>query len=292
VNTPCPTNDLIADPALRQPCEPSGRVGGSLSVRPFGRQKADLDFDFTSDDRPHLVTEILTACLFDEDGSPLDAEHIWNLAVSQRIESLLRLVAASRDFDWRLTLRCPRRDCLQLIEIELPLGELIATQRDGNNRSLLECQEGATLLRLRRPTGDDQRRWRTRSFTDATEARDAILRSLFVDGDEPVRTAPDPGAAPGSLATLVATTDERLEEFDPLVAFCVQVRCLDCGTKTDVPLDLEELALKELEKIQQQEMESIHQLAVHYHWSESEIVELTPERRARYLRLIAAEDTS
>src|SRR4029077_11530257 len=117
--------------------------------------------------RPRLVTELLTACLFDENGSPLDAEQIWDLAVSRRIECLLRLVAASTDFDWRLTLRCPKQDCLQLVEIELPLNELIALPRDGNNRDLLDLQDGATFLRLRRPTGDDQRRWRTRSFTDA-----------------------------------------------------------------------------------------------------------------------------
>ncbi len=251
-----------------------------------------MDFDFTSDDRPRLVTEILTACLSDQDGSPLDAEQIWNLAVSRRIECLLRLVAASRDFNWRLTLRCPGRDCLQLIEVELPLRELIATQRDGSNRSLLEWQDGVTSLRLRRPTGDDQRRWRAWSFADVTEARSAILKSLVIGGEGPLTIAADPGAASRPPAALVETIDERLEEFDPLVAFCVQVCCPHCCTKTDVPLDLEELALKEMEKIQQQELESIHQLAVRYHWGESEIVELTPERRARYLRLIAAEDTS
>ena len=252
----------------------------------------DLDFEFTSDDRPRLVTEILTACLFDQYGSPLDAEQTWNLAVSRRIECLLRLVAASQDFDSRLTLRCPGQDCLQLIEIELPLSELIALQRDGDNRGLLEWQDGATILRLRRPTGDDQRRWRTRSFADATEARNAILRSLVVGGDGSLTIAADAGAAPDLPATLIEMIDERLEEFDPVVAFSVQVGCPHCGVKTDVPLDLEALALKELEKIQRQVLDSIHRLAMRYHWSESEIVELTPERRARYLRLIATEDTS
>jgi hypothetical protein len=292
VNTFSSIQDLTGDPALGQPRAPSASVDSGLSIRVFGRQKADLDFDFTSDDRPRLVTEILTACLFDEDGSPLSAEQIWNFAVSQRIECLLRLVAASEDFDLHLPLHCPGEDCLQLIEIEVPLSDLIATQRDGNNRSLLECQDGATIFRLRRPTGDDQRRWRTRSFTDATEARNAILGSLVVHGDGPLTIAAYPSAAPGLPATLIDTIDQRLEEFDLLVAFSVQVVCPHCGFKTDVPLDLEALALKELEKIQQQELESIHQLAVRYHWSESEIVELTPGRRARYLRLIAAEDRS
>jgi hypothetical protein len=292
VNISCPTHDLTGDPALRQSCEPSASVDGSFSVRPFGRQKADLDFDFTSDDRPRLVTGILTACLSEEDGSPFDAEEIWNLAVSRRIECLLWLVAASRDFDWRLTLRCPGRDCLQLIEIELPLRELITIQRDNSNRSLLEWQDDATILRLRRPTGDDQRRWRARSFADVTEARNAVIKSLVVGEDGPLTIAADAGGASDSPPALVEAIDERLEEFDPLVAFCVQVHCPHCGDETGVPLDLEEFALKELEKIQQQELESIHQLAGRYHWSESEIVELPRERRARYLRLIAAEDTS
>ena len=57
----------------------------------FGRRKADLDFDFSTDDRPRLVTEILAACMFDQDGSPLESERAWNMPVSRRIECLMQI---------------------------------------------------------------------------------------------------------------------------------------------------------------------------------------------------------
>src|SRR6266540_3756712 len=262
------------------PNEPMAPTDAPYSVRAFGTRKADLDFDFTTNDRPGPVTDVLSACVLGRDGSPLATDRVWAMPVSQRIECLLRLAAAGHTFVWSVTLRCPRDDCRQLIEIELPIDDVLALQRRAEQTDLAEWQDGAISLRLRRPTGGDQRQWRAAWFADAAQARDAIFQSL-VSSPEQL-----------SAANLIEMIDARLEEFDPLVAFSVQVGCPHCGLQTDFPVDLEALALSELEKVQTQLLQDLHRLATHYHWSESEILDLTPQRRARYLQLIEAGDAS
>ena len=274
------------------PNEPMAPTDAPYSVRAFGTRKADLDFDFATNDRPGLVTDVLSACLLGRDGSPLATDRVWAMPVSQRIECLLRLAAAGHTFVWSVTLRCPRDDCRQLIEIELPIDDVLALQRRAEQRDLAEWQDGALSLRLRRPTGGDQRQWRAASFADATEARDAIFHTLVADAPGPEGGAADGDAPRTPAANLIEMIDARLEEFDPLVAFSVQVGCPHCGLQTDFPVDLEALALSELEKVQTQLLQDLHRLATHYHWSESEILDLTPQRRARYLQLIEAGEAS
>ena len=249
----------------------------------FGRRKADLDFDFSTDDCPRLVTEILAACMFDQDGSPLESERAWNMPVSRRIECLMQLASASQPLAPRLTVRCPRGECRELGEIDLPIDEILNLQRRSEERDLAEWRGGSTVLRLRRPTGRDQRDWRSASFADELEARRVMFSALVAGAD---------GALPEAAPVLIETIDDLLAEFDPLVAFSVRIACPHCEVETDFPIDLQALALGELEKIQRQLVETIHRLALGYHWSEAEILDLTPERRARYLRLIETEGKS
>ena len=258
----------------------------SFLFRPFGRQRTDLDFDFRSHDRPRLVTEVLTACLSDDHGSPLAASRVWSLPTSRRIASLLGLAAASESSVRRVTGRCPEEDCLQRIEFDLPIEEMLALQRRAEERAWLDWENGEFSLRLRRPTGCDQREWRACSFTNPLEARSAMLRSLVVEPEA------SPDAARGEdrpweeTPGLAETLEGCLDEFDPLVGFSVRTFCPHCGVETDQALDLETLALSALERIQEQRLRDIHRLASRYHWSESEILGLSPERRARYLQWI------
>jgi hypothetical protein len=163
--------------------------------------------------------------------------------------------------------------------MDLPLGEISALQRRAE-MGAVEGQNGATVLHLRRPTGNDQREWRANVFADAARARQAMVHRL-VGSDEATEEFP---------ADLIEALEARLEEADPLVAFSIRLGCPQCGVESDIPVDLEMLALRELEREQRQLLKDVHRLATRYHWSESEILRLSPTRRARYLRLIEAEE--
>ena len=249
-------------------------------VRRFGREKGDLEFEFASADRPGLITEILAACLSSPNGLPVAVERIWDLTVSRRLEYLLRVAMAGRPSGLSLVVQCPGESCGQLLEISLALDDLLALQHQAERRELLEWRDGAMALQLRRPTGGDQRTWRSTVFENSAAAQSEIVRSLLV---EETKTTEEPDSA------WIQALDAELAAFDPLVAFSVRIACAECGRENEFPVELEELALRELGKIQEQLLRDVHRLAARYHWSESEVFAVTPERRERYLRLIEAE---
>ena len=170
--------------------------------------------------------------------------------------------------------------------MNLPIIEVLARQRRAEERELLDWQNGAERMQLRRPTGGDQLEWQRRSYDDLEHARAAMLDSLLGGADVPSRGSNDGRPAERQARDLADTLDRQLEEFDPLVAFSIHSRCPHCELESDFPIDLEDLALQELERIQRRLFHDVHQLARAYHWSEAEIFNLTPQRRARYLQLL------
>ena len=80
-----------------------------------------------------------------------------------------------------------------------------------------------------------------------------------------------------------------MREADPLVAPTVSSPCPDCGHEQEQPLDLGRVLLRHLEAIQTGLLETVHQLAKSYHWTEDQILNLPARRRDRYLKLISRE---
>lgn len=224
--------------------------------RSFGSRAADLDVDFTAADRPALVTTLLASC------SDADAATWWGCSVGARTAGLLRLVMVTGEradaaaVALRPMLSCPH--CGDRIEAELPLAELAA----------LEPDEPAITFgphRLRRPTGAD-----LRTLRNEGEAR--WLQNWCAESGLP---------AMQSDAALAA-----LAQADPLVGFEMTCRCPACGETATIEVDLEALALQRLAAQQRRLLREVHALAMHYGWSEAQILNVPAARRARYLELI------
>jgi len=166
-------------------------------MRPFG-YAVDLDVDFGQADRPGLVTTLLANC-----GDRHDAAFWWSQPVGVRTAMLLRLVAAteSRD-DISIAARC---GCGESFEFAFPLRALPGgTADDGPLRVRVDDQR---TLTVRRPTGDDLRRWRDAKPESRTEALRMMLDSLVLTG--PV--------VPGDEAAVSASISAK----DPHVDFGV-----------------------------------------------------------------------
>jgi hypothetical protein len=292
VNISHPSRDSSQEAAFAkaawQPDESVMPAAGSCSFRPFGRNREDLDFNFAADDRPRLVTEILSACMFDKDALPLDTANVWKLSISRRIACLLRLAAMGDDFSGQVTVQCPGVDCGQVVEMDLPIPEILALQQRVEERALLELRDGPEPVRLRRPTGVDQIRWRGKSFLDPEDAREAMVSNL-ISGPDDCAGESTGGTCAISRVDFTDSLESKLEEFDPLTAFSIRIHCPNCAVETDFAVDLEGFALKALEKTQQRLMRDVHRMASTYHWSEEEIFRLSPQRRERYLKLIEEE---
>jgi hypothetical protein len=235
-------------------------------MRAFG-EVVDLDVDFGQPDRPGLVTALLTQC-----GNRRDAEFWWSQPVGRRIAALLELVALTEQRDAiSLTAPCVAAACGESFEFELRLRSLPrGTAEVGPLRVQLE---GERALTMRRPTGDDLRRWRDAKPGSRDEALRLMLDSLVITGQP---RSDDEAAVSASIATM-----------DPLVDFTVSCQCPACGALSEVAIDLEAVALARLVSRQRALLQEVHWFALHYGWTESEVLAIPQARRARYLALIA-----
>ena len=161
------------------------------------------------------------------------------------------------------------------MELPLPVGALLTLQRDAAARTHLRLDAEGHRLTLRRPTGHDQRVWLDRTRSGDPPAAGDLVAALLVD----------PADAPLSDDVLERLED-AMSEFDPLVHFEVEARCPACDQPTRVLVPLQDLAFDRLRRRQAALVETVHRLALHYHWDETQVFALPPRRRTRYLALI------
>jgi hypothetical protein len=238
---------------------PSWRVD---EMRPFGHA-VDLDVDFGQSDRPGLVTTLLANC-----SDRGDAEFWWSQPLGVRIAMLLRLLAETEQRDHiPLAARCR---CGESFEFTFPLLSLPGGTADDSPLHVhLDDKRTSTI---RRPTGEDLRRWRDLAPASRADALRVMLESLVLAG--PVM--------PGDEAAVSAS----ISVMDPLVDFVVSCHCPACGAPNEVAIDLEGMALERLAVRQTALLHEVHRFASSYGWTESEVLAVPPSRRARYLRLI------
>jgi hypothetical protein len=239
-----------------------------MAMRPFG-DAADLDVDFDHADRPSLVTRLLVQC-----GECSDPAFWWSQPVSVRTAALLRLVATTEQVNaFSFTARCAQAPCGEAFEFDLPLPALIAdTDAAEPIHVPLDEQRSVTL---RRPTGDDLRRWRAAQPASRTAAVRMMLDTLLLAGE----------VQPQDEARL----SDSIAAADPLTAFSVSCQCPTCGAPNEVPIDLDAAALARLCARQRVLLHEIHGLASHYGWTESQVLAIPPARRAHYLALIESQ---
>jgi hypothetical protein len=234
--------------------------------RPFGRAAEDLELDFGTNDRPALVTALLAASM-----APAGAERWWQCPVGERTAALLALLGESEGAETlALSIRCEAAGCGARLEIELRYAALAVPAPASGTITIL--RDDGDALTLRRPTGEDLRRWRALRPASREHALMTMLTSL--------RTAGEPRPDDAARAA------EALAEADPLVAFAVFCACPTCGREAEHEIDLEGLVLQRLAARQRALLREVHTLASHYGWTEREILAVAPARRGRYVELI------
>ena len=83
--------------------------------------------------------------------------------------------------------------------------------------------------------------------------------------------------------------ERRMQEVAPRLDLTMDAECAECGREFSAPFDPQSFFFGELNVNSDLLYREVHQLAFHYHWSESEIMEMPREKRSRYLALLADE---
>lgn len=252
-------------------------TAGPMVFRPFGLTRGHMDIDFGQPCRPRLVTQLLHSCV-----PGVSEEDLWALPVSARIEALLNIAVSGEPGVIALQLHCPGDTCGEPMEVELSREEILERclrrQGEAPPGPPFRVTVNGTGYFFRRPTGNDQLKWLEASFTDEETARAAMIRTLCLDPDLPL--------TPGCIAAV----DEGMRNADPLVYFTLTVACPACGRESVFPVDLETLLIRRLQKAQKALLDTVHRLASHYHWSESQILDVPPHRRNYYLARIHGDE--
>ena len=117
----------------------------------------------------------------------------------------------------------------------------------------------------------------------AERARDRILRRCVLEARRAGRAADV-----GSFSTDVcAAISEALCGADPSSEILVTLACAGCGVENRIPFDIGTFLWEAIERSAAQLLLDVHVLAGAYGWSERDILALAPQRRRRYLELIA-----
>ncbi|WP_395715204.1 hypothetical protein [Reyranella sp.] len=139
--------------------------------------------------------------------------------------------------------------------------------------------EGRSLT-ARAPTIDDL--IAIAGVADSADAARALL-ARCLEGAE--------GLAIDDLALggpAVGGLERHLEALDPAATIAFQLRCVGCSHEWPSLLDVGEALTAELQRAAERTLIEVDALARAYGWTEAEVLQLSPVRRAAYLQLVEA----
>jgi hypothetical protein len=236
------------------------------------------------------TTALLARCLgrlgSREGVSPDD---VRALTVGDREALLLHLRRLAFGERLACVLVCPAEACGEKMDLDLHISDLLVPPYDWTGRAfnaVLSDDEGGDgyRVRFRLPTGADQEAAATLARTDPEAAVTLVLeRCVERVTDGAGREVPVTALPPAVVAALSAAMAER----DPQAETIVELVCPECEAAFTAPFDAADYLHRELRDHGRAVYREVHQLALAYHWSETEILAMTRPRRRLYLGLLA-----
>ena len=231
-----------------------------------------------------ITTELLCRCLKRLGSLPaVDGNIVRGLLAGDREFLLLKLYQMTYGNKLLALLRCPAEGCGESLEFPLSLHDCVIDAPPVSARIWLlkTSQEGNHSIRFRLPTGGDQE-----LLSAETEAEaDVLLQQLLLACCAECDRSLVEGLSPEERAYI----EDQMNRLAPQVEVEVEAVCPECGAGFSTHIDVSYLALAEM-KLSEAELDwEVHYLAWHYHWTETEILVLTPGRRRRYIELVQRE---
>jgi hypothetical protein len=219
-------------------------------------------------------------------GEP-STDSVRGLTIGDREALLLHLRRLTFGDRLECVLACPV--CCAPLESELSVQGLLlppyGAPREWYNADVTDGTGGVYYARFRLPTGADQEAVAGLATSDSHGAADVLFRQCILElrqGESRIDVA---------TAELAPAVVERigalLSELDPQAELTLDLSCAACGHAFTVLFDIASYLCQELEARGGALYRDVHTLALHYHWSESEIIGMTSAKRGRYLDLIA-----
>jgi hypothetical protein len=191
-----------------------------------------------------------------------------------RNAALLGLRARFFGNRWPLAATCPA--CGASCEFEVDCTEIASRlEPAGDGRTVHVLETGDRELHFRLPDANDLRE--AAREQDARGAAQALLRRCLFD------------ASADDLADeTVDALSARMEVLAPGAHLAFALDCPDCGRAWQSALEVGDALWSEWRSAAERVLLEVDALARAYGWSESQILALSPVRRAAYLQLVGA----
>jgi len=237
-----------------------------------------------------LVTEVLSRCVRRiGDITPVAPEIARQLLVADRHYLLLRLRQAT--FGDRVTanLFCPWPGCAERMSIDFSIADVPVEQarhRAPLHTMTLPAADGSPIdVTFRLPNGADQEEV-SGSLACNEAAALTLLLSRCIKRIGP-HESPDEHRIAALSAAARSEIEQRMQELAPKVGQAMDATCAECGRPFTAPFDIQRFFFGELRTDDDVLYHEVHYLAYHYHWSEREIMQLTRDKRHKYIAVLA-----
>ena len=239
---------------------------------PTGREEEWLA-DHTGPIAP-AVTTLIAACLVEIEGLTVSRTVARDLLVGDRDYLVLQLRRLSLGDAVQAVATCPA--CHEKLDVDFNIADIPVKARPGTAQTysvdLAGRGRARRRVRFRLPTGADQEAVDASGSGDPVEV---LFRRCLVDDD----------GGRLSVTDRLAVIDE-IGERSPEIDLELDLVCPACETSFVLPFDTTSFFLSELRRNGRRLLEQVHVLALHYHWTEADILGLTSARRRRYLALL------
>jgi hypothetical protein len=262
----------------------------TVSVRPLsGRDEAFLSEEGRALLPARRVTVLLERTLGHcVPGAAVTSEFVRHLTVGDREALMLHLRRLTLGEKISCIISCPLAACGEQMDLDLKVEDLLVPP---NAHACGETQEAfvegegrryRVLFRL--PNGGDQEDAAALAAEDLEAAVRLVMRrcvkSTTLADDAEAGEVSLPPDAVRALQSVMASLDEQAE-------IVLDLKCPACGRAFSLPFDIGDYFQRELTRRGADIYREVHQLALHYHWSEAEILAMTRARRRLYLGLLA-----
>ncbi len=250
----------------------NGLIQQGFSFKPVtGSLELSLsDQSMLADNHSARISLVLSEALESLAGEPVKLDKVKSLCVGDRQYLMRQLAAHIDDSPMWLTVKC--NNCSELFDFSICHSEL-PVKPAGKNfpESVLETRLGK--LKLRVPTGLDQEI--VAHIKDDEQSLQQMLECLITPLSDNSRSNQYP-------ADIVDQVEKAIEDMSPEVVTEVLAECPYCQVNNQIPVS----PYTCLERPAGDLFKEIHSLALHYHWSEQEILSMPRSRRLTYLGLI------
>jgi hypothetical protein len=244
-----------------------------------------------------LVTAVLSRCVRRVGTiSPVSSDVVRELLVADRQYLLLRLRQLTFGDQVRAHLFCPWPDCGQRVSVEFSIAAVPVTESADRARwySLTLSPEATgrdddspSAVRFRLPNGADQEE--VSPWLMVNEARAlTLLLERCIESIGPV-TSPSEDQVAALSPRARTEIEQSMESLAPRVEQTMEATCAECGRAFLAPFDVQRFFFGDLRADSDLLYREVHYLAYHYHWSESEVMAMSREKRRLYLDVLGSE---